>query len=139
MQAFMVKAMAYLVVDIEILSQRVASSSYGAIVGLVDGIIEVGQVGGCPFQRHGEPDAGRVQPVARLSGAEEDPPGRKVPLWGWGKRVSVEPKEVDDCRSRWFAVVRCKDLITVIGAQLWSTRKAWTGKLSCLHGKGHLR
>ena len=49
----MVKATAYLVVNIEILSQRVASGSYSAIVGLVDGVIEVGQVSTCPFQRHG--------------------------------------------------------------------------------------
>lgn len=102
----MVKAMAYLVVNIEILRQRVASSSYRAIVGLVDGVIEVGQVGTCPFQRHGVPDVRRVQPAVRLSRAEEDPPGRKVPLWGSGKGVRVEPREVDDCRSRCFAVMK---------------------------------
>ena len=49
--------MVYLIIDIEILSQGIASGRHSAIVWLEDGVIEVGQVGARPLERHDLPNA----------------------------------------------------------------------------------
>lgn len=45
-------AIAYFVEDIEVLNQGITARCDGAIVGIVNGIVEIAQLGACSFNRH---------------------------------------------------------------------------------------
>ena len=52
--SFSSRAMANLVEDIEVLKQGVTSGRDGAVVWIVDRVVEVSQLGTCSLDRHGE-------------------------------------------------------------------------------------
>ena len=58
-------AVTYLIEDIEILREGVSSGRHAAIVGDLDGVVEVVEVSACSFQRHDVPDVAKCRQSQR--------------------------------------------------------------------------